>query len=67
MEDDIRKYVGKQIEERRKELGMTQEQLGVKCGVIRTTINKIENGRYSVSVDKLAEIARALDFEIIVK
>ena len=40
MEDDIRKYVGKQIEERRKELGMTQEQLGVKCGVIRTTINK---------------------------
>ena len=65
--EDIRRYVGEQIEERRKELDMTQEQLAIKCGVIRTTINKIENGKYSVSVDKLAEIARALNFTIYIR
>ena len=65
--EDIRRYVGEQIEERRKELDMTQEQLAIKCGVIRTTINKIENGKCSVSVDKLAEIARALNFTIYIR
>lgn len=65
-EDNIRKQIGEQIRSRRKELSMTQQELAEQCGVLQTTINKIENGRYSVSVDKLAIIARVLKCSLVI-
>ena len=34
------------IKERRKELGLSQEELAKKCGVTRQTVNAIENNKY---------------------
>ena len=34
------------IRERRKELGLSQEELAKKCGVSRQTVNAIENNKY---------------------
>ena len=34
------------IKARRKELGLSQEELAKRCGVTRQTINAIENNKY---------------------
>ena len=38
------------IRERRKQLGMSQDELAKKCGVSRQTINAIENNKYDPSL-----------------
>lgn len=53
--------VGQRICERRKLLGMTQEELAIKSGYrSKSTINKIELGINDVNQTKLARIAAAL-------
>ena len=59
-----RERIGARIAELRKSLGMTQEDLAAKCGLQRTTISKIERGRFSVSVDMLSRICGALGARI---
>jgi DNA-binding XRE family transcriptional regulator len=56
----------REIEELRKEYKLTQNQLSIKSGIPRSTINKIENGKRNVCFDKLVQIANALgkDLEI---
>ena len=53
---------GERIKYLRKQLGMTQEELGEKIGVQKAAINKYETG---IVVDlkrsKIAELAKALD------
>lgn len=61
---DERKRIGARIAELRKSLGMTQEDLAAKCGLQRTTVSKIERGRFSVSVDMLSRICEALGARI---
>lgn len=54
--------VGKKIQKRRIELGMTQEELAKKCGYTsKSTISKIELDRNDVSQSKLKKIADALE------
>ncbi len=38
------------IKERRKQLGLSQDELAKKCGVSRQTINAIENNKYDPSL-----------------
>lgn len=59
-----REIIGARIAELRKSLGMTQEDLAAKCGLQRTTVSKIERGRFSVSVDMLSRICGALGAKI---
>lgn len=59
-----RERIGARIAELRKSLGMTQEDLAAKCGLQRTTVSKIERGRFSVSVDMLSRICGALGARI---
>lgn len=57
---DERLRIGQRIAALRKEQGMTQVQLGEKCGILGNHITRIEKGRYSVGLDTLAAIAKAL-------
>lgn len=59
-----RERIGARIAELRKSLGMNQEDLAAKCGLQRTTVSKIERGRFSVSVDMLSRICVALGARI---
>ncbi len=52
MENDIR--------ERRKALGMRQEDLAEKLGVTRQTINAIENNKYNPTLELAMKAARLL-------
>ncbi len=49
--------IGRLFLRRRKELGLTQEQLGKKVGVTKSEISKIENGRgvTFATINKLSE------------
>jgi transcriptional regulator with XRE-family HTH domain len=59
------KDIGKRIQKVRKELGMTQQELADKSGVLLTTVTKIENGIIkNPTIEKLAKLAEALDISI---
>lgn len=54
--------VGKNIKNKRIELGLTQQELAKKLGYkSKSTINKIEKGINDISQSKLSDIAKALD------
>lgn len=52
------------IRERRKELGLSQEELAKKCGVSRQTINAIENNKYDPTLSLAFSLARELSIKI---
>lgn len=56
--------IGARIVELRNELNMTQEDLAQKSGLTRSTISKIEKGKYNVSVDILSKLVRPLGVKI---
>lgn len=51
---------GHKIQKRRRELGITQEELADKLNLSRTHMGHIEQGRRSPSLDVLNKIARTL-------
>lgn len=48
------------IRKRRKELGLSQEDLAKKCGVSRQTINAIENNKYDPTLSLAFNLAKEL-------
>lgn len=54
------KVLGKKIQKRRQEIGLTQEELGYKVGISRAYMGYIEQGRYAPSLEVLEKIARQL-------
>jgi transcriptional regulator with XRE-family HTH domain len=60
---DYRLKLGDKIKLVREERGYSQEQLAVLMDINRTTISKIENGKFSITVDSLARFSIYLDYE----
>ena len=52
------------IRERRKELGLSQDELAKKCGVSRQTINAIENNKYDPTLSLAFSLARELSIKV---
>lgn len=52
--------IGELIRKRRKELGLSQEQLSVKVGVSYQQIQRYENGGSMINVENVQRIAKAL-------
>lgn len=61
---DIKLKIGQRIKELRKELGISQEALGLNADVDRTYVTDVENGRRNVSVEVLERLIRALKVSI---
>lgn len=53
--------VKNRIRARRKERGLSQEELARLCGVSRQTINAIENNKYDPTLSLAFHLARELD------
>ena len=49
------------IREKRKEAGLSQEELASRCGVSRQTITAIENNKYDPTLSLAFALARELD------
>lgn len=58
------KTLGAIIKQKRKEAGMTQEQLSTVTNLSRNYISDIENGRYTPSLNALSKIAICLDIDL---
>lgn len=56
--------VGQRIAEIRQQKGYSLRQLSEICGVTFQNLNKIENGKYNVSVDILYKVCKALEVEL---
>lgn len=52
--------IGSRLRELREAQGLTSTQLGEMCGLTQSTISKVENGKWSVSLDILSKICEAL-------
>lgn len=59
-----REEIGGALQTLRVQKGLTVRELGDACGLAFTTISKIENGRYNVSVDILGKVADALGYKL---
>ncbi|OQB30222.1 MAG: hypothetical protein BWY08_01309 [Bacteroidetes bacterium ADurb.Bin174] len=65
-EDLIKEYrlkLGEKIRLVREQSGYSQEQLAALMKVNRSTISKIENGKFSITVDYLIRFSLALNYE----
>ena len=49
---------------RRKELGLSQEELAKKCGVSRQTVNAIENQKYDPTLSLAFRLAKELQLTV---
>jgi DNA-binding XRE family transcriptional regulator len=54
------KVVGNKIQKRRKEMGLSQDELGARVGISRVYMGYIEQGRYAPSLEVLNKIAKVL-------
>ena len=52
------------IRSRRRELGLSQEELAKKCGVSRQTVNAIENNKYDPTFSLAFSLAKELQLTV---
>ncbi|WP_096190067.1 helix-turn-helix transcriptional regulator [Evansella halocellulosilytica] len=52
------------IKAMRKKLGITQEQLAKECGVVRQTINCIENDKYDPTLELAFKLSKTLKLKV---
>jgi transcriptional regulator with XRE-family HTH domain len=62
---DYREAIGKRIRSFREERGLSQDDLAEAMQVQRSTISKIETGKFAISIDYLVKFAWFLDFDIV--
>lgn len=60
---DYRLKLGDKIRHVREQRGYSQEQLAEMMNINRSTISKIENGKFSITVDYLVRFSIFLDHE----
>lgn len=56
--------MGKLIAQTRKDLGCTQQQIAERTGIVKTTLSKIENGRFTGSIDIFERYLEAVGLQI---
>ncbi|HZS01904.1 MAG TPA: helix-turn-helix transcriptional regulator [Chloroflexota bacterium] len=64
MSSNIRQRFGRAVRRRRRELGLSQEDLALAAGLHRTYISDVERGARNVSLENIAKIARSLQLSL---
>lgn len=59
-DEKLRQKFGNRVRDLRKELGLSQEELGFKANIHRTYIGAVERGEQNVSLDNIGRIAKVL-------
>lgn len=58
---ELSKEIGKLLRAKRLKQGVTQESLALQCGIDRSYLGRVERGEVNLTVEKLYEIASALN------
>lgn len=61
---DLDKAFGNAVRQRRKQLEISQEELGLRAGIHRTYISQIERGLKSPSLNVMGFLAQALGIDV---
>ena len=61
---ELSKEIGKLLRATGLEQGITQEFLALQCGIDRSYLGRIERGEVNLTVEKLYEIASALNVNV---
>ena len=61
---DYRQRIGESIRENREKKGYSQDELAEIMEITTSTISKIENGKFAVSIDYIVKLSWYLDFDI---
>lgn len=64
MNQELAQFIGFKIRSTRKQENISQEQLALLTGIDRSYLGRIERGEVSVTVEKLAQIAKVLKVEL---
>lgn len=64
MNTDILVQFGRKVRQRRKSLGLSQEELAEFADVHRTYVGMIERGEKNITLRNIAKFAKALDMPI---
>lgn len=63
LKEDLQAYgIGKAIKEERIKQHLTQEELGIKVGVKKSQISKLENGKCVITLPVMSRVFKALGF-----
>lgn len=60
----LRKEIGRELKLFRKQKRLSQIVLAKQMGVSRSTLSKIENGKFSISIDYLEKFSVHLGFKV---
>jgi len=66
MNHKTRQSIGSSLRESRNRNGLTQEELAAKMNISRSTIAKVEAGKWSIGIDLLSRFCDALGLEVVV-
>jgi len=61
---DIKEKIGNRLRELRTAKGLSQEKFSFECGLDRTYIASIEQGRRNVSIANIEKIAKAFNISV---
>lgn len=56
--------IGVRLAKRRRELGLTQGELGARCGVSHVSISHYEAGRRQMAIETLLRLCAALEIDV---
>jgi len=62
--EDVRVRFGKALRERRRKLGVSQEEFADLCGLDRTYVSGIERGERNLALVNIEKLARALKISL---
>ena len=60
----IKKQVGNRIKTLRKALNISQEEFAFRCGMDRTYITSLENGKRNISIVNLEKISKVFNMSL---
>lgn len=61
---ELASKIGQSIRQKRTQSNITQESLALQCGIDRSYMGRIERGEVNLTVEKLYEIATALEVDM---
>ena len=64
---ETREAIGREIRAFRESKGFSQDELSEIMNVNRSTISKVETGKFAITIDYLVKFAWFLDFDISVR
>lgn len=64
MNQDVLKRLGQRIRERRKSLGLTQEELAARADIDRSYVGGVERGIRNLTFTVLCQICTALECDV---